>query len=185
MQDRATEELVWDYEWFPAGAQSFAQPLWGVKSQMKGRFHDTETFSWYRLRSFRPRSEVAPDASGTGSGPRARPPLRASWPAPSHPDNRHPRPLATRLRLAHPLVPGGGTRSVLGTDAARSRAVPHATPASSASFLRGVSIAERTRDAWTGLSRAAHHHAYELAPTAAELRDWHATVSQLTHDLAT
>jgi hypothetical protein len=34
----------------------------------------------------------------------------------------------------------------------------------------GTSVAERARDAWTGLSRAAHHHAYELAPTAAELR---------------
>ena len=49
----------------------------------------------------------------------------------------------------------------------------------------GTSIAERARDAWTGLSRAAHHHAYELAPTAAELRTWHTAVSQLNRDLAT
>jgi hypothetical protein len=49
----------------------------------------------------------------------------------------------------------------------------------------GAGIAERARDAWTGLSRAAHHHAYELAPTAAELRSWHAEVSQLIHDLKT
>ena len=42
-----------------------------------------------------------------------------------------------------------------------------------------------TRDAWTGLSRAGHHHAYELAPTAAELRSWHAAVIQLARDLAT
>ena len=48
----------------------------------------------------------------------------------------------------------------------------------------GTGIAERARDAWTGLSRAAHHHAYELAPTAAELRSWHSTVSQPTRDLA-
>jgi hypothetical protein len=47
----------------------------------------------------------------------------------------------------------------------------------------GTSIAERARDTWTGLSRAAHHHAYELAPTAAELRTWHTTVSQLSLDL--
>lgn len=46
-------------------------------------------------------------------------------------------------------------------------------------------IAERARDAWTGLSRAGHHHAYELAPTAAELRSWHDAVSQLARDLAT
>lgn len=48
----------------------------------------------------------------------------------------------------------------------------------------GTSIAERASDSWTGLSRAAHHHAYELAPTAAELRTWHTTVSQLSVDLA-
>lgn len=48
----------------------------------------------------------------------------------------------------------------------------------------GAYISERARDSWTGLSRAAHHHAYELAPTAAELRSWHTTVSQLTNDLA-
>jgi hypothetical protein len=35
------------------------------------------------------------------------------------------------------------------------------------------------REAWLGLAGAAHHHAYELAPTAAELRNWHATVSRL------
>jgi hypothetical protein len=35
------------------------------------------------------------------------------------------------------------------------------------------------REAWLGLAGAAHHHAYELAPTAAELRRWHTAVSQL------
>jgi hypothetical protein len=49
----------------------------------------------------------------------------------------------------------------------------------------GTATANRARDAWTGLSRAAHHHAYELAPTAAELRSWLATVRQLTLDLGT
>jgi len=44
-------------------------------------------------------------------------------------------------------------------------------------------IAQRARQAWTGLARAAHHHAYDLAPTAAELRGWHETVSQLVADL--
>jgi hypothetical protein len=44
--------------------------------------------------------------------------------------------------------------------------------------------AERAREAWGGLARAAHHHAYELAPTAAELRGWHALVTQLNADLA-
>jgi hypothetical protein len=36
------------------------------------------------------------------------------------------------------------------------------------------------REAWRGLARAAHHHVYELAPTAEELRHWHTAVSQLT-----
>jgi hypothetical protein len=35
------------------------------------------------------------------------------------------------------------------------------------------------REAWLGLSRAAHHHAYELAPTAGELREWHSEVRRL------
>lgn len=36
---------------------------------------------------------------------------------------------------------------------------------------------------WHALSRAAHHHAYELAPTGAELRTWHSEVLDLTRDL--
>jgi len=35
------------------------------------------------------------------------------------------------------------------------------------------------RTAWHGLSRAMHHHAYELPPTAAELESWHQDVSEL------
>lgn len=35
------------------------------------------------------------------------------------------------------------------------------------------------REAWLGLAGAAHHHAYELAPTAAELRTWHTKVTDL------
>lgn len=40
------------------------------------------------------------------------------------------------------------------------------------------------REAWRGLARAAHHHVYELAPTAQELRRWHTAVSRLTMLLA-
>jgi hypothetical protein len=40
-----------------------------------------------------------------------------------------------------------------------------------------------TRHAGAGvmacLSRAAHHHAYELAPTAGELREWHSAVGRM------
>jgi hypothetical protein len=35
------------------------------------------------------------------------------------------------------------------------------------------------REAWLGLAGATHHHAYELAPTAAELRTWHTKVNEL------
>jgi hypothetical protein len=44
--------------------------------------------------------------------------------------------------------------------------------------------ASLAREAWLGLAGAAHHHAYELAPTAAELRSWHTAVSQLVVLLA-
>ena len=47
----------------------------------------------------------------------------------------------------------------------------------------GKEIAQKAADAWFGLARAAHHHAYELAPTAAELRSWHTAVTQLITDL--
>jgi hypothetical protein len=40
------------------------------------------------------------------------------------------------------------------------------------------------REAWLGLAGAAHHHAYELAPTAAELRTWHTKVTELAGLLA-
>lgn len=40
------------------------------------------------------------------------------------------------------------------------------------------------REAWLGLAGAAHHHAYELAPTAAELRTWHTKVTEVRRLLA-
>ncbi len=46
-------------------------------------------------------------------------------------------------------------------------------------------VALTARQAWTGLARAAHHHAYELAPTAGELRAWHDLVHDLIGHLAT
>jgi hypothetical protein len=42
----------------------------------------------------------------------------------------------------------------------------------------GVDVARVARAAWHGLSRAVHHHTYELPPTVAELTGWH-------HDVAT
>jgi hypothetical protein len=51
-------------------------------------------------------------------------------------------------------------------------------------WYAGVEVATDARDAWFGLARATHHHAYELAPTAAELRTWHELVSKITKAIA-
>jgi hypothetical protein len=45
-------------------------------------------------------------------------------------------------------------------------------------------IKHRATALWTALSRAAHHHHYELAPTAAELRSWLREARRLCADLA-
>jgi hypothetical protein len=55
------------------------------------------------------------------------------------------------------------------------------TSADAASISDAVSLA---REAWLGLAGAAHHHAYELAPNASELRGWHTAVTQLAVLLA-
>jgi hypothetical protein len=47
------------------------------------------------------------------------------------------------------------------------------------SYLDDARLAARTGHAWSALTRACHHHAYELAPTAGELQGWFAVVSEL------
>lgn len=47
----------------------------------------------------------------------------------------------------------------------------------------GQATAGHARDAWMGLARATHHHVYDLAPTAAELRRWHDLVAEIAADL--
>ena len=44
---------------------------------------------------------------------------------------------------------------------------------------RGPELGERTRSVWHSLSRAVHHHAYELQPSAAEVRHLVGQVRQL------
>jgi hypothetical protein len=46
-------------------------------------------------------------------------------------------------------------------------------------YLGDADLAARAGHAWSALSRACHHHAYELAPTAAELRGWFSVVGEL------
>lgn len=47
----------------------------------------------------------------------------------------------------------------------------------------GPDVGRRVAAAWYELTRACHHHAYELAPTAAELRSLYVTVEQARNDL--
>ena len=47
------------------------------------------------------------------------------------------------------------------------------------SYLEDARLAARTGHAWSALSRACHHHAYELAPTLGELQSWFSVVSEL------
>ena len=47
-----------------------------------------------------------------------------------------------------------------------------------------ASTAGLAAEAWFGLARATHHHAYDLAPTAAELRRWHDLVRTVIAQLA-
>lgn len=46
-------------------------------------------------------------------------------------------------------------------------------------YLGDADLAARAGHAWSALSRACHHHPYELAPTAAELRGWLSIVEEL------
>lgn len=46
-------------------------------------------------------------------------------------------------------------------------------------------IGEEASHAWWALSRACHHHAYELPPTVDELRGWCITVESILDRLAT
>jgi hypothetical protein len=46
-------------------------------------------------------------------------------------------------------------------------------------YLGDPELAARAGHAWAALARACHHHAYELAPTAAELRAWLSMVDAL------
>jgi hypothetical protein len=48
----------------------------------------------------------------------------------------------------------------------------------------GPEVAARIATLWSALSRAGHHHDYELAPTVVELRAWYDDTVELIADLA-
>ncbi len=65
--------------------------------------------------------------------------------------------------------------------------VVHAPMRSQLLLLRsytGADVAAEAVEAWHVLSRACHHHAYELAPTAQELRRWLQQVRSISEALA-
>jgi len=51
-------------------------------------------------------------------------------------------------------------------------------------FVRDPDLSDGVKVAWASLSRACHHHAYELSPTAAELEMWLAKVEGLVSRLS-
>lgn len=51
-------------------------------------------------------------------------------------------------------------------------------------YLEDAELAARAGHAWSALSRACHHHPYELAPTAAELQSWFVVVGELIERVA-
>ena len=50
-------------------------------------------------------------------------------------------------------------------------------------YLGAPDLAARAGHAWSALSRACHHHPYELAPTAAELDGWFSVVAELIQEV--
>ncbi|MFC3962533.1 hypothetical protein [Nocardia jiangsuensis] len=48
----------------------------------------------------------------------------------------------------------------------------------------GTELAARIAAVWTALSRAAHHHDYELAPSVTELRRWREQAEEFADALA-
>lgn len=46
-------------------------------------------------------------------------------------------------------------------------------------YLEDAALAARAGHAWSALSRACHHHPYELAPTSTELGSWLSVVGEL------
>lgn len=51
-------------------------------------------------------------------------------------------------------------------------------------FLANPRLAEEASQVWWLLTRACHHHPYELAPTYNELQNWQATVERVIEYLS-
>ena len=51
-------------------------------------------------------------------------------------------------------------------------------------YVRDRSLTDGIRQSWAELTRACHHHPFELSPTAAELKNWLAEVEGLVSRLS-
>lgn len=51
-------------------------------------------------------------------------------------------------------------------------------------YLRDRDLARQTSATWSALSRACHHHPYELNPTVDELRAWLASAGTFANEVA-
>ncbi|MFI9509369.1 hypothetical protein [Nocardia sp. NPDC052566] len=51
-------------------------------------------------------------------------------------------------------------------------------------FFAGAEAAAQVATVWAALSRAAHHHDYELAPSVTELRRWREQTARIATELA-
>lgn len=52
-------------------------------------------------------------------------------------------------------------------------------------FVRDRDLTDGIRESWASLTRACHHHPFELSPTAIELKNWLAEVEALVAQLST
>ncbi len=91
------------------------------------------------------------------------------------------------MRQEHPVDKGASPQSV--TDTIRighTRPLPTRKSPTTASklvvlgTLHGSDVGEQVKRLWHGLSRACHHHAYELQPSAGEIQALIAQVRALT-----
>ena len=53
-----------------------------------------------------------------------------------------------------------------------------------AQFVRDPDLTDGIRESWASLTRACHHHPFELSPTAVELKNWLVEVERLVTQLS-
>lgn len=97
-------------------------------------------------------------------------------------------PRATWPRTAALLARQAVETAVAGRLAARTPGLEACSRATQFTclpwYVEHRATARRAHQTWAALSQACHHHAYDLAPTASELRSWLDDVDRLVVELA-